>query len=388
MLFLYRIPLLILGLAICALLVPQGCLAYENADPNAINVASNLTPPPAVPMRLQGGVEVKQLRSELRSANPRYDLYMASQNYYQAQVQLQYSQFKLAADAFKRAGDLFHASVGECSAMANARYGEAGARMLIKEDAQAAKLFQESIELFKKYDPYSPYLKAAMDYSAKLTPKPLTAKITVKEQPKEKKLEVMIPKLDHIDKNITLNPKLTQLEDGTKIYTLKATDFFNGSKYVLPEAAALDLREGFVNDTVYKAFLKMDCLEFAALGSNYMTANNNYKPFKSGEKSVAIGASDQFWSPVVHLKINGKEYAISMDLPGISKNSKNVLLVTDLNHVLAIDPRTNDTWKLVTSFNGNNADFSWWKLTHVKKNIPGFCKPAVNKSLFAKSNKK
>lgn len=368
------------------------CQAYE--EQGAI-IASNLTPPPAVPMRLQGGVEVKQFR------NPQYDLYMANQAYYQASYMMQYQQFKLAADQYKRAGDGYLASVGPCQAMANARYGEAGARMLVKENAAAGKLFKEAVDLFQKYDPYSPFLKAAMDYSAKLNPplaasaaatKPIEGKVVKEEPKKEQKLVFMVPKADKIEKSIPLNAKFTQLEDGTKIYSLKATDFFNGSKYLLPEAAALDLKEGFVNDTVYKAFLKMDCLEFSALGANYMTANNNYKPFKSGDKSVVIGASDGFWSPVVNLNINGKEYGVSMDLPGISKNSRNVVLLTDGSHVLAIDPRSLDTWKLVTSFNGKNADFSWWKLTHVKKSMPGGCKiskpPSGTRGLFAKTTPK
>ncbi len=347
-----------------SMLVQGICFAYDD-QPNAIRVASSTMAPPPVPMRLQGGVEVKHLR------NPNYELFMAGQAYYQASVQLQYNQYKLAAESFKRAGDGYLGAVGEGRAMANARYGEAGARMLAKEDALAAKLFQESLELFQKYDPYSPYLKAALDYTTKLTPKPIAGK--VKQQQPQQKLQTMVPKLDKVDRNVTLKTRLTQLEDGTKITSLKATDFFNGSNRLLPEAAALDLKEGFVHDTVYKAFLKMDCLEFSALGSNYMTANSNYKTFKAGDKTIIIGASDQFWNPVIKLQINGKEYGISMDLPGISKNSKNVLLVTDGNHILAIDPRTLDTWKLVTTFTPKSADFSWWKLTHIKKGN-GNCK--------------
>lgn len=368
-------------------LVTQGIAAAGNApsgedfklaraEPMAapLSSAEPIRPPALAPMKapLQCGIQVRQKRM----VDPNFEFYTGSQNYYQASFELANQRYQGAADCYKRAGDAFQ-NLGEYKAMANARYGEAGALMLLKDKVNARRLFGEAEELFRKYDPYSPFLKASMDYGSKLEPK---LKGDLKSNTLKGGVESMVLKpgmlkpmmareapVAKVDSNIVLKNKITRLEDGTKIFDLKAQDFFNGSRYMLPEAAALDVKQGFIDDTIYKAFVGMDCLEFGALGANYMNAKENYRPFKSGDKTIVIGASDQFWSPVVKIKINGKEYGIAMDLPGISKNSRNVLLLTDGNHIAAIDPRTKDTWRLNMSFASKSGDFNWVKLTHPKK---------------------
>ncbi|MBY0552270.1 MAG: hypothetical protein K2W95_33635 [Candidatus Obscuribacterales bacterium] len=355
----------------CILLQGAAIAGDKNSAPDDFKLASAGSAAPAMPP-LQCGVQVRQKRLD-----PNFEFYTGSQNYYQASFELANQRYKGAADCYKRAGDAFQ-NLGEYKAMANARYGEAGALMMLKDNVNAHRLFGEAQELFRKYDPYSPFLKASMDYGSKLEPKlkgdlksnTLKGAVDSDIMLKPGMLKPMMAReapLPKVDSNIVLKNKITRLEDGTKIFDLKAQDFFNGSRYMLPEAAALDVKQGFVDDTIYKAFVGMDCLEFGALGANYMNAKENYRPFKSGDKTIVIGASDQFWSPVVKIKINGKEYGIAMDLPGISKNSRNVLLLTDGNHIAAIDPRTKDTWRLNMSFATKNGDFNWVKLTHPKK---------------------
>lgn len=355
----------------CLLLQGVAVAGNGPTGQNDFKLASTGSAAPAMPP-LQAGVQVRQ-----RRLDPNFEFYTGSQNYYQASFELANQRYKGAADCYKRAGDAFQ-NLGEYKAMANARYGEAGALMLLKDNVNAHRLFGEAQELFRKYDPYSPFLKASMDYGSKLEPKlkgdlksntlkgAVDSDIILKPGMLKPMMAREAPKAI-VDSNIVLKNKITRLEDGTKIFDLKAQDFFNGSRYMLPEAAALDVKQGFVDDTIYKAFVGMDCLEFGALGANYMNAKENYRPFKSGDKTIVIGASDQFWSPVVKIKINGKEYGIAMDLPGISKNSRNVLLLTDGNHIAAIDPRTKDTWKLNMSFDKKNGDFNWVKLSHPKK---------------------
>ena len=68
----------------------------------------------------------------------------------------------------------------------------------------------------------------------------------------------------------------------------------------------------------------------------------------------------------MEMKLNGREYSVPINLPGMATGSKNVLLATDGLHVIAVDPKNTDTWRLTPDFSRANADFSWSKLTHKK----------------------
>lgn len=305
---------------------------------------------------LQGRAEVQQqLYTNLQA-------WQAAQAYRQAVVALSAKDFSVAAKYFRQAGDAF-ASAGEGRFLAQSRFAEAQSLRLLKQNEQAANLFEQSVELFRKYEPNSRFLKAALDQLNYLKKgRQLKGKIAQTEPTFQ-----ALPALrDTVSRTVPLKGKITQLQDGTSIASLKDNDFFTGGR-LLPQAASVDVSDGYVRDTVYKAFVQMDCLEFTALGGNYLTAPENYKAFKADGKTVVVGAMDDFGSPVIGLTLNGRQYRVCMDLPGMSKYSKNVLVVTDGQHVLAIDPRTRDTWKLVASFAHRKPDFSWSKLIHDKK---------------------
>jgi hypothetical protein len=327
---------------------------------------------PSAPIRLQGKAEVQQ-----QMLNPQYIAWQAGMLYRLGGAALDNRNYDLAAEYFKQAGDRFQLSVGEGKFLGESRFAEGQARRFLRQDAKAADLFQIAAEQFQKYDPFNPYLKPALDQLAYLRPlqgkvdkaaikpvKPLVGKVT--QQGNMHLLPMPLPRMANVvDKNVVLKSNVTKFENGALIASLKDNDFF--TRGLLPEAAAVDVSDKFVHDAVYKAFLKMTCLESAALGGNYYTAPEEYKAFKADSKTVVVGASNEFWSPVVRLKLNGKEYPICMDLPGMSKGTKNVLLVHDGEHVLALDPRTGDSWKLMAVTTSKLPDFSWWKLTHTKK---------------------
>jgi hypothetical protein len=320
-------------------------------------------------VKLEGKAEVQQ------QLDPYLAAWQASQAYRQGVAALGAKDYNLAAEFFKQAGDGFESSLGEGRHLAEARFAEAQARRLLKQNAQAAKLFAIAVDLLRKYEPGSPFLKAAVAYLNGLTSKtvtknnkkPLHGQVTHVEP----KLQALPALSDMVDRHVVLKGHVTQLDDGTKIAALKDNEFFTGgTKRLLSEAAAVDVGDPYVHDTIYKAFAKMNCLEWAELGGNIYTAPESYTAFKSGGKTVIVGASDQFWGPVIQLTIHGHEYGICMDLPGMSQSSHNVVVVTDGLHVLAIDPRNYDTWKLTASFSKKKPDFSWVKLTHVKKGAP------------------
>lgn len=306
-------------------------------------------------IRLEGKAEVQQYTN--------IAAWQASQNYRQGVTALGTKDYNVAAEYFRRAGAGFAISEGSGKFLAEARYAEGQARRLMKQNAQAGKLFGEAVDLFRKYDLGSPFLKAAVDYRNALT-KPLHGKVTRFDS----KFSALPAQMDTVDRHVVLKGKVTRLEDGTKIAALKDDEFFNGgSKRLLPEAAGVDVSEGYVHNSLFKAFAKMNCLEWAELGGNLYTAPDNYFALKASGKTAVIGASDQFWSPVIQLVLNGHQYGICMDLPGMSAYSHNVLVVTDGQHVLAIDPRTYDTWKLTASFAKRRPEFNWSKLTHTKR---------------------
>ncbi len=314
-----------------------------------------MTPTMAVPppsTKLQGRAEVAQP----------LEGWQASQAYRQGFAAMNANNFVAAASCFKAAGDGFEAS-GEGVHAGEARFAEAQACKLMRQDAKASKIFGMAAELFKKYDPTSPFLKASLARMDDHKPPPLQGKLSNTDV----RLRSLPPQMDTVQRTIPLKGKVTELEDGTKIASLHDNDFFTGGqRRLLPEAAAADLNEGFVKDQILKAFAQMNCLEFASLGGNTYTAPDNYTSLKSGGKPIVIGASDEFWSPSIKLFLNGKQYGISMDLPQMNKYSHNVMVVTDGQHVLAIDPRTHDTWKLMAAVKKQKrTEFNWQKLGHV-----------------------
>ena len=316
---------------------------------------------PAPSMKLEGKLEIRDAISG----------WQASQSYQQGFMAMQSNNFAAAADMFKYAGDGFEgAGLGRFAG--EARYAQAQANKLMKRDAQASKLFGQAADLFRKFDPKSPFLKAAtarMDPRDRMlqgktsTTAPLTATAT-----KSSTILKSIPAItDTVSRNIPLKGRLTQLEDGTKLASLHDGDFFDGGKRLLPEAAACDVTDLYVKDQVLKSFAEMNCLEFATLGGNQYTAPDLYGSLKADGKNVVIGSADDIATPTIKLSLNGRQYGVAMDLPGKNKFSQNVLVVTDGQHILALDPRTHDTWKLMASFTHRTPEFDWEKLSHIKK---------------------
>lgn len=283
--------------------------------------------------------------------------------YQQGWYALGQKNYTAAAQLFKQAGDQMQAATGESKFLAEARFAEAQTRKLLGQYDKAATLYLAAIDIFKRQDPHSYYFQAALDGLAQLPLKkePLKGKVTQsKGQLKARPLP------DYVDENITLVSKVTRFDTGANITNLKDGEFFNRSRGLLPGLAAVDLSDDYVKKTVYKAFIKMNCMETAAVAANLYTANRNYKPLRANGKAVAVGASSDFLGPVAELKINGKYYKVPMDLPGFSSNSKNVMLTTDGATIVAIDPRTSESWKLCSSFAKKVPEFNWWKLGRVK----------------------
>ncbi len=331
----------------------QAVLGRTGEDkPSVLRALKPQMAAPAQSLKLEGKAEM---------AAP-LEGWQASQAYRQGFAAMASSNFGAAARYFKDAGDSFEAS-GEGKFAGQARFAQAQACRMLKQNVQAAKLYGMAAALLRKYDPGSPYLKTAiaqMD-TRKITLYGNTSQTAVT-------LRALPAQMETVTRNVPLKGKVTQLEDGTKIASLHNEDFFNGgSKRLLPEAAACDVADGYVKDQILKAFAEMNCLEFAALGGNSYTAADNYTALKSGDKTIVVGASDEFWSPSIKLYLNGRQYGVCMDLPGMNKYSHNVLVVTDGQHVLAIDPRTKDTWKLMASFAKKTPEFNWEKLSHIKK---------------------
>jgi len=86
-------------------------------------------------------------------------------------------------------------------------------------------------------------------------------------------------------------------------------------------------------------------------------------------KTAAILATDDFFCPVIKVKINGKLYNVRVALPDMVSRQRTVLLLTDGEKICAIDPGTNDIWMLKMKLKARNGkgQFSWKKLDHIKK---------------------
>ncbi len=368
----YQRPrILAVSLALMAALPPLGA----GADVGGQAPSSSPT------LKLEGHAEVQQIQRDMQA-------WQASQTYRQGAYLMSVKDYASAADAFKQAGDGFLASLGEGKFCAESRFAEAQCRRLMGQKARSAELFQIALDMFRNYDPHNPFLKAAQAYvdqsqggSPKLhghTAKLASATSTAVPTP------IFRPSEGFVDPNIRLTANVTTLQGG-----VKEDDIFTGSKMYAEQPTAADISDKFVHDTVYKAFLEMNCLEMAALGGNYYTAPESYKSLKASGKSLVIGGADSTACPQVTMKLNGRDYPIQMNLPGISKGRKNVLVATDGLHVVAIDPQTNETWRLVPQFSKQGADFNWAKLTH-KKDPRAFMPPPPRrkgkpvKSLFAR----
>lgn len=335
-------------------------LALLAASPK-INAAADVGAQPAAnapALKLQGRAEVQEIQRDMQA-------WQASQLYRQGAYLMYVKDYNSAAGCFKQAGDGFENSVGPGKFCAESRYAEAQCLRLLGQKAKAANLFQVALDMFRNYDPANPFLKAAQAYLDQLkgfTPKlhGHTAKLAAATSTAVP-MHVFRPAEGFVDPNVVLTARAITLEGG-----VKEDAIFTGSKLYSEQPETADISDKYVHDALYRAFLEMTCLEMAALGGNYYTAPDLYKTFKANGKSVVIGGADSSVCPEINLKLNGRDYAIAMNLPGISNGRKNVLLATDGLHVLAVDPQTNETWRLVPSFSSRGADFNWWKLTHKK----------------------
>jgi hypothetical protein len=156
-----------------------------------------------------------------------------------------------------------------------------------------------------------------------------------------------------VDQNITLKGNVN--DDGTRMQG---------------EKAILDVDKKFIKDSVHQCFVEMTCLETAEIGSNSTNAKNRWVPLMAYGKTAAMTATDDFFSPVIKVKINGQMQNINVVLPGLSSSQRTVLLVTDSEKIAAIDPGTNDVWLLDMKFRPNGkGDFTWKKLMHQKSKI-------------------
>ena len=311
--------------------------------------------PNAAPVFLQGGV---QTRVDRRACVPMQGF----GTYQQAWYALGSKQYAVAANYFQMAGDQMEATGGESRFLAEARFAEAQTRKLMGQYDRSIALYRRSIEIFQNCDPNSFYLKAAQDALKDMT-KPLKAEIKKTNLP----LKAMpIPGIENVSSDVQLTAQATCLDTGVSVDTLHSGDFFNRSRGTLPMTAAVDISDDYSKKVIHSAFLKMNCLETGAVGATNYTAALFYKPITSNGKPIAVGAGSDLLCPTAEIRINGKNYKIPMDLPHISPNSRNVMLVTDAKHVLAIDPRTNEAWKLCANFTKKIPDFSWWKLGRQK----------------------
>ena len=228
-------PLIVLALLLLCQSGPAVCRTTEEGNQPAYPPQQQLTGVSTTKpsMRLEGKAEFQQYTN--------IAAWQASQNYRQGVAALSAKDFNMAADFFKQAGDGFAVSPGAGKFLAEARFAEGQSRRLMKQNAQAAKLFAEAVDLFRKYDLFSPYLKAAVDYRNALNKAaPLKGNVAKFDA----NLKSLPAQMNMVDKHVVLKGKITKLEDGTKIAALKDDDFFTGgSRRLLPEAAEVDVSD-------------------------------------------------------------------------------------------------------------------------------------------------
>ena len=341
------------------------------------------TQPAKSPMFLQGGVQtIDRLPPPPGVCTARgYHCYQQGWN------ALSVRAYRDAADYFQLAGDQLEAGSGASRFCAEARFAEAQTRRLMGQFDRSVYCYKRAIAMFEQTDPRSFYLKAAheaLQELAKLqamygSQAPLTANAKA-NAPISGKVEqrvaassalalkaiAPIRDIESVSKEIVLTSNVTQLDNGVSITDLKDGAFFNRSRGTLPQTAAVDVSENYVKDAVKKAFLKMNCLEMTTVAATHYSAPAFYKSITANGKAIAVGGGSDLLCPMAELRLNGKTYKVPMDLPAISPNSRNVLLLTDGKHVLALDPRTADCWKLCANMSKRIPDFNWWKLGRQK----------------------
>lgn len=272
----------------------------------------------------------------------------ASRMYQRGVLCLSTKRFGVAADCFKAAGDQFALSTGNEKFLAEARFAEAQSRRMLGQKQTATQLYQEAVDLFRQYDPLSPYLKAALD-NLNLSGSSLHGRASL-EQVRLQALRAATS-IQSVERDVYLKGGVTSFDSTGQWHTGKARS---------------DVTNAFIKKTVLQSFVKMTCLETAELGSNYYTAADRYLPLKANGKTLAISATSGFLVPVIRIRLNGRFYNVGVDLPDLGTSHRTVYLVTDGRNVLAIDPATYDVWKLYAKFNKPNAEFEWKKLTHTK----------------------
>jgi tetratricopeptide (TPR) repeat protein len=305
---------------------------------------------PVAPTKKAAKGDVLKGSAEVTRSNEDNQLraWRAAQLYKQGVACLGLRNFKFAAEYFKQSGDLFETTFGYEKALAESRYAEAQARRLLGQTQQASKLYQAAIDLFQEYDPLSPYLKGAMDTLKNISPN----------------LKAGLAKSEFRFQALKLNNRVVSI-DRNVILKGRVTD--DGQARLMAEKALLDLGSDYVKKTIHKAFVRMTCLETTDIGSNYNNADDRWLPLIANGKTVALTASQDGINPIITLKLNERLVNTSVDLPGLAGSKRTVLLLTDGHSVIAIDPGTEDIWKLVPSFDKKGAHTSSWQhLVHRK----------------------
>jgi tetratricopeptide (TPR) repeat protein len=207
-----------------------------------------------------------------------------SQFYLQGAAALDSKKYRQAAELFRRSAGCFE-QAGLDKFQAQALFAEAQAVRLSGRASEAAKLYQAAIDQFNEYDPLSPYLKAALDNLKKVAPS-LTGRVN----------------RDEARLRALTNPKCIMTVDRNILLKVGLSEY--GSSKLLAEKATSDVPKDFVDKTIHKAFVRMNCLETAELGSNSITAENRWYTLLAHGKTIAIPASSSFMAPVIDVKIN------------------------------------------------------------------------------------
>ena len=291
---------------------------------------------------LQGKAEIIETKDNNMRA------WQAAQTYKLGVSSLTEKRYAIAAGYFKSAGNAFAAIPGNEKFLAEAKFAEGQSRRLMGQKKAAYELYQEAIDLFRQYDPLSPYLQAALD-NINSPARGVHGGVSLSDI--RWKALTAATSIQAVERDVYLKGQATDLDANGQMHSGKATS---------------DITEVSIKKTVLQAFVKMTCLETAELGSNYYTAADRYVPLKANGKALVIAASSGFLAPIIRIRLNGRFYNVGVDLPDLSNNRKNVYLVTDERNVLAIDPATYDVWKLYAKFDKQNGKFEWKKLTHTK----------------------
>jgi tetratricopeptide (TPR) repeat protein len=276
--------------------------------------------------------------------------WQGAQLYKQGADALNRNNYRAAADWFHRAADCFQ-QASEDKFQAQALFAEAQSNRLMGHAHDAAKMYQAAIDLFNEYDPLSPYLKPALDELKKCNPS-LAGQVNTNQA----RLQAIArnDRIMTVDRNIVLKGSLSD----------------TGNSDLLAQKATADIPKDYVDKTMHKAFVRMTCLETTELGSNYITAENRWYPLIANGKTTIISAGQSFMAPVIQITINGIKYNVAVDLPDLGTNKRTVFLLTDGMHIVAIDPATEDMWKLNADFKAKHPSFYWSKLTHYKRKPP------------------